>query len=276
MYTKCAKLVGNEYSTGVILTSAELYEWGRCRARRSTLVSRQEDVLRGYAAHGDSLSLAILIHVTRTQYSHFGNWFWPDLEFSDVLEGASKFNVRDTLPELQHEFCALWNQIAQENNISMAFCILRQIRNIYFALHQGTDSAPARFSTSTGDLDAILEDPSSYPVCNIPGHHPDSTHHIHDDTASATLAHFVQHDTAAPLPYPLAAPVSRISHVPSSFSPTPLPVSRNLVDVPLLANNMSASVPPRRAHQTANENLHSPVTPPDPVASGLTREVTRQ
>ena len=41
MYTNGAKLVGNEYSTGVILTSAELYESVRYRARRSALVSQQ-------------------------------------------------------------------------------------------------------------------------------------------------------------------------------------------------------------------------------------------
>ena len=67
-----------------------------------------EGVLRGYAAHGDSLSLAILIHVTRQQFNHFGNQFWPSA-VSSVLAAASKFNVQDTSPELQHQFCALWN-----------------------------------------------------------------------------------------------------------------------------------------------------------------------
>ena len=66
-----------------------------------------EAILRDYAAHGDSLSLAILIHIVRQQFSHFWNMSWPNGEISTVLEAASKFNVQDTLPGLQHEFCAL-------------------------------------------------------------------------------------------------------------------------------------------------------------------------
>jgi len=77
----------------------------------SSELGAPETVLRGYAAHGDSLSLAILIHITRQQFSRFWIQSWPSTEFSFILEAASKFNVRDTLPELQHEFCALWNQI---------------------------------------------------------------------------------------------------------------------------------------------------------------------
>jgi len=79
-----------------------------------------ETVLRDYAAHGDSLSLAVLIHITRQQFSHYWKQSWPEDGFLKVLEAASKFNVQDTLPELQHEFCALWNQIVlkvHNNNV---------------------------------------------------------------------------------------------------------------------------------------------------------------
>ncbi len=37
-----------------------------------------ESVLRDYAANGDSLSLAILIHVTRQQFSLYWKWSWPE------------------------------------------------------------------------------------------------------------------------------------------------------------------------------------------------------
>ena len=166
-----------------------------------------EDVLLGYAAHGDSLSLAVLIHITRQQYRHFWKSSWPRSTFSKVLEEASKFNVQDTLPELQNEFCALWNQIARVvqdvDDWWMAFYILGQIRNVYLGLHQGTDSAPTQFSLSTGNEDAILDEPSSYPVCNVLGHHPDSTPHIHDDALSTTFARAVphRHDNTAYDPY---------------------------------------------------------------------------
>ena len=76
----------------------------------SKLLDVPKDVLQGYAAHGDSLSLAVLIHLTRHQFSHYGECQWPTyVDFSTVLEEASEFDVQDTLPELQHEFCALWN-----------------------------------------------------------------------------------------------------------------------------------------------------------------------
>jgi len=77
----------------------------------SSELGSPETVLRDYAAHGDNLSLAVLIHITRQQFSHYWKQSWPEDGFSKVLEAASKFNVQDTLPELQHEFCALWNQI---------------------------------------------------------------------------------------------------------------------------------------------------------------------
>ncbi|KAH8993863.1 hypothetical protein EDB86DRAFT_1315867 [Lactarius hatsudake] len=70
-----------------------------------------ESVLRDYAANGDNLSLAIWIHVVRQQFDNLRNPSWPSSGFSWVLDAASKFNVQDTSPELQHKFCALWNQI---------------------------------------------------------------------------------------------------------------------------------------------------------------------
>ena len=43
----------------------------------SKLLGVPKDVLQGYAAHGDSLSLAVLIHLTRHQFSHYGECDWP-------------------------------------------------------------------------------------------------------------------------------------------------------------------------------------------------------
>ena len=74
-----------------------------------------ETSLREYAAHGDSLSLAILIYVTRQQYTHIRNPSWPWRVISGVLRAASKnLNAQDTSPELQHEFCALWNEVVRD------------------------------------------------------------------------------------------------------------------------------------------------------------------
>ena len=201
-----------------------------------------EAILRDHAAHGDSLSLAILIHVTRQQFSHYLEVSWPVHEISTVLEAASKFNVQDTSPELQHDFCTLWNQIVRkvqdDNAWSTAFYILGRIRNVYAALHQGTDSAPTRFSASTGDKDAVLWEPSSYPVCNISSHHPNST--PHNDLTPETFIPAVPHhyDNSAPVPPFLAS--SPYTH--SLSAHVPPCVDENLADALPYDNYVSIPV----------------------------------
>ena len=207
-----------------------------------------KSVLRDYEMHGDSLSLAILIHIIHQQFGFFWNALLVRLDFTEVLYAASKFNARDSLPELQHKFCALWNQVvheAQNGESEMACDILKQIRNVYIALHEGTDCAPRRFSASTGDRDGILWHPSSYPLCNIPGHHPDSPTHIHDVDAS------------------------------SVFGPA-LHVDDNLrvMGIPLLDNNISVLESSYPCHQTTTESLPNPSASPDPAtAAGGARDI---
>jgi len=213
-----------------------------------------EAVLRDHTTHGDSLSLAILIHVTRQQFSHYWKSSWPARRFSKVLEAASKFNVQDTSPELQHEFCALWNQIvlkAQNDAGSMALHILGPIRNAYIALHQGTNTAPTRFSASTSNRDVILREPSSYPVCNVAGH-------IHDDSASTTLPPTVLHDNTALVTASPASP-----DAPSSSIPAPLHVTTSLTDAPPLDNS----------NQTTIESPRIPATSPDTATVGAIRGI---
>ena len=232
-----------------------------------------EAVLRDYATHGDGLSLGILIHVTRMQCSHFRKESWPVLEFSKALLAASNFNVEDTLPELQYGFCALWNQIIgkvqNDNDRMMTYYILGQIRNVYLALHQGTDSAPATFSASTRDGDPILWDPSSYRTCNIPSHYPDSTPHIYDDSVSPIFAPSVLQNNAAPL----SAPHSGTPNAPSSPVPASLYSGEILMDVPLLNNTMSVSTSLYPARQATMGNLRSPGTSPDPAVAGTTQDI---
>jgi hypothetical protein len=133
-----------------------------------------EQDLREYIALGDdSLLLAIFIHVTR-------RCLRPDpFDYSDVLGELSKFDIRNTLPGLQHDFCTLWNEIFQETRKEEsyaipAFFILSYIRHHYTALHQGTDAAPTAFSASTYKYGYIPFLPLSYPMCNLASHRPDS------------------------------------------------------------------------------------------------------
>jgi len=72
----------------------------------------------------------------------------------------------------------LWNEIVREAvDVEYSYHVecLREIRHLYIDLHQGTDAAPTAFDASTDDRDSILNQPSSYLLCNIPTHHPHST-----------------------------------------------------------------------------------------------------
>ena len=217
-----------------------------------------ETNLREYAANGDSLSLTILIYVTRQQFNHIRIPSWPSEAISAVLRVASKnFNVQDTSPELQHEFCALWNQIVRDANESTSDSEipeynLRPIRNLYITLHQGTNSAPTRFSSATSDRDAILWVPEVYPMCNVSGH-------LHNDSASTALAPVVPHDNPALSPASLASPVT-----PPFPLPEPFHVDETLTTLPPNDN----SYPTRQSF----ENLCVPATSPDPASAGAIRD----
>jgi hypothetical protein len=120
---------------------------------------------------GNNVLLSILISISRrTIQSNFREW--------EVLVGLTRFDIRDTLPWLQHDFCALWNDIVQkarnQGSYSTPCDILHGLRHLYLSLHQGTDAAPTAFSASTDDLNHVLLLSSSYPFCNIADHRPRS------------------------------------------------------------------------------------------------------
>jgi hypothetical protein len=227
-----------------------------------------ESVLRTHATHGKNLSLAVLIHVVRKQFTLFQERYWPYPTFSNVLFAASEFDVLDTSLELQHEFCALWNEVVHAANGDIPWYILSPIRNVYLTLHPHTDSAPTAFDASTGDDDSILWGISSYPLCNIPDHHPDSTTHTHDVPASATIPRAVLHDNDAPVPPPP-------TDVPSPSVPTsPIHVDETSMDAPLLDNNTSAPASFHPPRQTTTGSVHDSATSPDPAAAAATRDNT--
>lgn len=121
----------------------------------------------------NNVLLSILIRITRQVIS-------TDRSDLEILPLLSKFNIRKTLPKLQTEFCTLWNQIVLEARSEQQLWhphvdVLRSIRHLYIALHQGTDAAPTSFSASTVDNAYILSLPSCYPLCNVATHHLNMT-----------------------------------------------------------------------------------------------------
>ena len=152
----------------------------RIQERDSRWIAIASDAY-GLAAHiehtvamgGDDVLLTILIDVSR-QAIHSYKFYM--LELVATLTG---FNIRNTRPGLQHDFCTLWNELVQEARnrgpYSTPVNILLRIRRLYITLHQGTNAAPTAFSSSTDTFDtAILLEGSSYPLCDIASHRPDS------------------------------------------------------------------------------------------------------
>ena len=207
-------------------------------------------VLKKYATHSNNLSLAILIYIARRQFTYIREPFWPSKTISDVLRAATNFYVRNTSPDLKQQFCTLWNEMIQEahhGSSGIPENILRPIRNLFISLHEGTDSAPTRFSSATSDRDAVLWVPGAYPPCNVRGH-------IHNDSAPTALA-----PDPAPSPTSLVTPVA---------PPFPLPE-------PFHADESLTTVPPNdNPYPTcqAIENVDDPVTSPDPSSAGAMRD----
>ncbi|KAH9015704.1 hypothetical protein EDB84DRAFT_1525688, partial [Lactarius hengduanensis] len=108
-------------------------------------------------------------------YSEHG-WNRDVYSRSKTLELVSRFNIQDALPELQHEFCDMWNELVRNagnrHSRNLSIHILKHIRNVYCDLHHDTSAAPTAFSSTTRNRDSVLLFPQSYPLCTIARHHP--------------------------------------------------------------------------------------------------------
>lgn len=136
--------------------------------------------------------------------------------------------------------------------------ILRPIRNAYLTLHLHTDSAPTAFSFYTDDEDNVLRLPSTYPLCSIPGHHPDSTPRINDISTSMAIPHTAMHDNVMPVPPSLA-------RTPDAQCPPLTSPVHGVENVVPLLDTILAHSPSSHAHQIVTEIFHDSVTSPDPA-----------
>ncbi|KAH9174534.1 hypothetical protein EDB89DRAFT_549142 [Lactarius sanguifluus] len=176
--------------------------------------------LNDYLRHGDSISLAASIHILRNIiYDHFEPFSLGDATTRwKVLELVSKFDIRGTLPTLQHDFCDLWNEIAllasdpDHRLRSVYIAILRNVRGAYIALHHDTNSAPTKFSSSTADDDHVLMFSYSYPLCKV------SDHHLHP-TSRTDYRPVPPRAPSFPIPFPDHS----ISQLACYIAPSPAP-----------------------------------------------------
>jgi hypothetical protein len=122
-------------------------------------------VLEQYLVHGDSVLLANFICIAQKIFLyHSENGDWPLFHGASLraLEMASRFDARRTLPELQHEFCNLWNRLvltARNDNDphtrSTTVRMLKRVRKIYVALHEGIDTTGSTLSKWCNDDPAL-------------------------------------------------------------------------------------------------------------------------
>ena len=127
----------------------------------------EQDLLNNISHGKDNVLLATLIHVSRRAIHSYN---------VGPVKALTEFDIGHTLPVLQHDFCALWNELGQEaknhGDFSNPVQILHLIRHYYITLHEGTDACPTAFSAPTDDLDSILWQASTYPLCDIVSHRP--------------------------------------------------------------------------------------------------------
>ena len=254
-------------------------------------------VLQDNIRYGDSVLLLILLHVTSNLF-HSVSPRWD----SNVLCVLSRFDIHNTQPHLQHDFCALWNEIVREAQNgrprSTPVSILRNLRHLYVALHGGTYFASNGFSTSPLNSDDIVLQPSSYPLCNVANHRSDLLPHVHGmTTGQATHTSVVTVSADPPLDPtlpPSSVPTQHdvLSHPASdgdlSSQLTGEPPSGDVVDEPqqLFVHNSPLSASPKSqspsleaaAVLSTSGNTDTSITPlmaqPSDVAASPRSEAT--
>jgi hypothetical protein len=141
-----------------------------------------KNLFQNYLKHRDSILLANAISILRqTIQTYSGS---AERHRSDILGASSKtlesllrLDHRHAFPDLQNEFCAVWNQLvdlAQNDNrpyiVFVATAALKNTRKLYIGLHKGTSAAPISFSGGTDDSDPVLDDARSYCKCDLVEH----------------------------------------------------------------------------------------------------------
>jgi Family of unknown function (DUF6535) len=114
-------------------------------------LEKSKEVIQEYFVQdNNSVSLANWIYITRKIFrSRSGlNRRFAIIMARDILLSTG-FDIRNALPALQHDFCALWNEIieaaARSGANSTPGLILEDIRHLYIHLHPGPDDAPENF-----------------------------------------------------------------------------------------------------------------------------------
>jgi hypothetical protein len=171
----------------ITISSVTLQERdGRWFQLASGPLGRSKNLFQDYLKHRDSILLANAIFIVRqTIQTYSGSAERHRSEIlgasSKTLESLSSLDLRHTSPDLQHEFCAVRNQLvdlAQNDDrpdvVRVATAALKNIRELHIGLHNDPDAPPTAFFSSANDEgDPVLDDPPrSYRKCHVVGHRP--------------------------------------------------------------------------------------------------------
>jgi hypothetical protein len=227
-----------------------------------------DSVFHDYLSHSDNVQLANLIDFTRRANR-------SDPFTLDVVKTLSKFDIRNTLPDLRRDFCALWNEIVRQaqNDATDSYPVrfLREIRHHYIALHHDTDAAPTAFSPSTDLSAVVLKRPSSYPLCNAPSHcsQSQSTDRGHCVVAVAEAKHPPATKSFTPS-LPPCYPIHTTTHIPDYPS-----LGHRRVPPPhVTAPTPSDSVTPFHPLSTYVATSHPAISSTAPLTPNSTRAYT--
>jgi hypothetical protein len=145
-----------------------------------------------------------------------------------------KLDIEGTLPELQHEFCGLWNHLVdaaqtdtQQHHVSICTATLKNIRKLFIALHDSPSTPTMAFYTTTDDGDAVLDNPKSYPMCTIDGHRPFSVPDLVFDVPAPNAAGEPSTPSVAPS-MPTPTPLYPPGLSPTFTTPVPTPLQSAL------------------------------------------------
>ncbi|KAH9955110.1 hypothetical protein BGW80DRAFT_1396481 [Lactifluus volemus] len=122
-------------------------------------LDKSEDIIRSYLEHGkENVLLANLTHITRQIFQSSQDNLDLAASSSFILTSISNFDVRNTLPEVQGSFRALWNEIEDAPNHTVSSETSDILLNLYTALTQGTVNASTTAPTSDINLPRSLPD----------------------------------------------------------------------------------------------------------------------
>jgi hypothetical protein len=114
-------------------------------------LGKSEDVIRGYLRHGnDNVLLANLTHITRQIFHSLKDNRDMAASSSTIIPSLSKFDIRNTLPELQDSFRALWDEIEHAPIDELVMDIRNNLVNLHNSLSQAQGHNDVLTSTAPG------------------------------------------------------------------------------------------------------------------------------